>query len=868
MAGFPIVQLEKYLKMLVMDHRKLVAVCDEFKDITQKGSVEGDALESSQNRRMSLSRPQSPFAPSASSRVGLNETIQISRRVTRVVSPGTLIDEGFLDPFSSNWIMSIAKVEDKYGIAWLDVSTADFSTTFCDDEQSLRDEVARIGPTEVVLEYGKFTRTAVDPSSTEEQKSVVLETPLSEESPIFLPNDSALWEVLDPAKVHISFIQPSSAAEIHQRTLTPEDTAVTNLTEHLRARLLDIDIEGMEDLTGHDQGPARRRRDTVMTIDASTFSALEINTTMRRDEASSNPLSNTLSARGSLLSHIRRTVTKGGARLLAQWLTAPSTNLPLIHRRQALVALFHTQHSFMTEDLRILLRRRAGDINRALQRLITGRNDEQDLLEVRDFCQMCADVKAQLSYEIQEQLKINKDADEGWTALNSVVQSFENLDVLAERLGSAMDETVLEKRTRLQEDRVRELETNVSVDDARIASGDEGRKRRTSMSSRQSLAQDDETEGDKRMWGTAFEHLIRPSTSTQLSALTKEHSMLRRRAYQLEQELKSKYSEKISLRFLLGQGYVVHLSDVRDGMLKGLNSMEEEMNLAYKSKTTRTYYHERFTKIGSRLGRVELELQEKEAIELQRLRLDVLIELARLRRNAALIHELDVLIGFAALARELNLVKPEVHDKDQLYIKAGRHLGVEMSLLQKKSQTSLPDAIQARPFTPNDVLLDAKSRLHLITGPNMGGKSTVLRMVAIISILAQIGSFVPAEHCSIGVVDQIFSRIGAHDAIHADRSTFMVEMLEVAQFLRRSTSRSLILCDEVGRGTDHKTGAALAYATAFHLVDSVRCKCLFATHLHDVGDLLSSVDGVDYFCTDLEQTDVSPKRIVVIACTN
>lgn len=346
--------------------------------------------------------------------------------------------------------------------------------------------------------------------------------------------------------------------------------------------------------------------------------------------------------------------------------------------------------------------------------------------------------------------------------------------------------------------------------------------------------------------------------------MTREHTLLRRRAYKLENDLRARFSERLSLRYLLGQGYVVHVPDIRDGMQKMLTSLETEMSLAYKSKTTRTYYHEQFTKIGSRLGRVELELQEKEAVELQRLRLDVLVELGRLRRNAVMIHELDVLAGFATLAHELNLVRPTVHDGSELRIDGGRHIGVELALMHQQQQvtqhsgiTSTEAAPLSRPFVANDVALGESSRLHLITGPNMGGKSTLLRMVAIIAILAQVGSFVPATACEIGVVDQVFSRIGAHDAIHADRSTFMVEMLEVAQFLRRSTHRSLVLCDEVGRGTDHQTGAALAHATAMHLVDDVRCKCLFATHLHDVGDMLRGVEGVDYFCTDLEQTEVS-----------
>lgn len=477
---------------------------------------------------MASSRAQSPFGPSPTSRLGLNETIAISRRVTRVVSPGTLIDEAFLDPFVSNWVLSVGRMGDAFGVAWLDVSTADFHTTICNDEQSLRDEVARIGPSEIVLEAGTFTRSnaraessaAVEHSMGAAPEPPALGNPFGRPAP-FVLDDSPLWDAVDPAKIHVSFVAGASEQALDSNTATTaEDIAVANLTMHLRTRLIDVDIQDVEDLTGHNLGPDRRRRDQVMTIDASTLTALEINASMRKDEQSFNPLSTSLSTRGSLLSHVRRTVTKGGARLLAQWLTAPSTSLPLIHRRQAIVALFQHQHAYMTEDLRILLRRRAGDINRALQRIITSRNDEQDLLEVRDFSTLCSDLVAQLRTEseqyrkgVSSQSSSDVSNADGWAALEVVTQNFEDLSSLAERLGSSMDESVIDKRLRLQEDRARELQVDVLGEGARLASGDEEplRTKQTGASSRRSssssIAEDDREEG---LWGSPFEHLIRP----------------------------------------------------------------------------------------------------------------------------------------------------------------------------------------------------------------------------------------------------------------------------------------------------------------------------------------------------------------------
>jgi DNA mismatch repair ATPase MutS len=467
MAGFPIFQVEKYLKILVMDHRRLVAICDEFKEIEQT---------TSQSQRIA-------------GKAAFNETVNIKRRVTRVVSPGTLIDEHFLDPFSSNWVLSISKVGSRYGLAWLDVSTADFFTTSCEDEHGLRDEVARIGPTEVVLERGAFGHHSEESRLGD---AVVVD-----------PDGNALWEVLDPAKTHISLC-PAGAPALSGATLEDaEDIAVANLTAHIRTRLLEQDIHNVEDLTGETVGPMRRRREQVMLIDANTLIALEINASLRRQETAYNTNSTIPSVRGSLLSNIRRTVTKGGARLLAQWLTAPSTSLAVIHRRQALVALFHS-HPFFMEDLRLLLRRGAGDINRALQRIITSRNDVQDLLEVRDFTKLCHSLIEVLENEIRRVSEGESTEDQdGWAAIQSMVEVFSPLHQLSERLGEAIDENVIERRTQVQADQEREVEMQVLSEGGNMASGERSRKQ--SDWRRQGGESDDET-----LWGAPFDHLIRP----------------------------------------------------------------------------------------------------------------------------------------------------------------------------------------------------------------------------------------------------------------------------------------------------------------------------------------------------------------------
>ncbi|MEI7843126.1 MAG: DNA mismatch repair protein MutS [Gallionellaceae bacterium] len=191
----------------------------------------------------------------------------------------------------------------------------------------------------------------------------------------------------------------------------------------------------------------------------------------------------------------------------------------------------------------------------------------------------------------------------------------------------------------------------------------------------------------------------------------------------------------------------------------------------------------------------------------------------QLQHIAAAIAELDVLATFAERAATLNFSAPQFSDDAQINIIQGRHPVVEAQVDQ---------------FTPNDTTLNDARRTLLITGPNMGGKSTYMRQVAIIALLAHVGCFVPAQNAELGEIDQIFTRIGASDDLASGRSTFMVEMTEAANILHNATENSLVLVDEIGRGTSTFDGLALAYAIARHLLEKNRCYTLFATHYFEL----------------------------------
>ncbi len=214
---------------------------------------------------------------------------------------------------------------------------------------------------------------------------------------------------------------------------------------------------------------------------------------------------------------------------------------------------------------------------------------------------------------------------------------------------------------------------------------------------------------------------------------------------------------------------------------------------------------------------------------------DLSAQLVRIQSTAAAVARLDVLASLAQTAVDNNYVKPEVDEGDALIITEGRHPVIEQ--IHKKSA-----------FVPNNTLLDCgENRMLIITGPNMAGKSTYMRQNALIALMAQIGSFVPAKACRVGIVDAIFTRVGASDDLAAGQSTFMVEMTEVAEILAAATPKSLVILDEIGRGTSTFDGMSIARAVVEHISDKTAgpgCKTLFATHYHELTEMEKSVEGV------------------------
>ena len=220
--------------------------------------------------------------------------------------------------------------------------------------------------------------------------------------------------------------------------------------------------------------------------------------------------------------------------------------------------------------------------------------------------------------------------------------------------------------------------------------------------------------------------------------------------------------------------------------------------------------------------------------EFVKIREKISSQIERLQKSSNIVAVVDVLNNFATIAENNEYCKPHVDDEDEILIKDGRHPVIEKM-------------IDSGSFVENDTYLNRREdRLSIITGPNMAGKSTYMRQVALITLMAQIGCFVPATSAKIGVVDKIFTRVGASDDLSMGQSTFMVEMAEVSNILKNATKNSLVVLDEIGRGTSTYDGLAIAWAVAEYIADRelLGCKTLFATHYHELTSLEEKLDGV------------------------
>jgi DNA mismatch repair protein MutS len=482
--------------------------------------------------------------------------------------------------------------------------------------------------------------------------------------------------------------------------------------------------------------------------------------------------------RGSLLSAIDRTVTAAGSRLLTQRLAAPLTDAAAIERRLDAVAAFVADGSARAEVRERLAA--APDLARAIARLAVGRGGPRDLAAIREGLEAAACVAARLD---------------------------------------ALDEAPAEI-----------LEAKRSL---RQASFELTRELAAALAEELPLL--------KRDGG-----FVRPGYDAALD----EARQLRDESRRVIAALQGRYAEETGVRSLKIRhnnvlGYFIDVTAQHGEKLltAPLNAtFIHRQTLAGQVRFTTTELAElaaRIASAGDRALAIELDIFE-------RLGTQAFLESAAIKAAADALALLDVAVGLATLAIADDYVRPDISPDIDFIVECGRHAVVEQALARERgpfvgNDCNLSPPVEEYPPPQTNEATRRAGRIWLLTGPNMAGKSTFLRQNALIAVLAQMGSFVPAKRARLGIVDRLFSRVGAADDLARGRSTFMVEMVETAAILNQATERSLVILDEIGRGTATFDGLSIAWAAIEHLHETNRCRALFATHFHELTALAAKL---------------------------
>ena len=513
---------------------------------------------------------------------------------------------------------------------------------------------------------------------------------------------------------------------------------------------------------------------------------------------------------------------------------SPSTSLKIINERLDLVSVFMENEELRDGVVQQL--KRSYDAQRLVQKFALGKGDPDDLI--------CLSRAIEASKEVRQVLlDHSKSPISNVDFKNSVTIMISRLYLdgpiaLAEKILAAIDEEGLLQKQRIEDSTAAEagsLAQKVTLDEGSPSELESLPKKIRSKNSDRTAVTDTES-GPVDTW------IMRRDASKNLNALHAELERLGDEKVSLTQRLRDSVgSSALTLKWTPGLGHICHVKGAKISQ-ESLEDLGVTRNVS-STKSTRSFYLPAWSDLGAQMDQVKIRIRQEEQTIFQHLRREVILNLVKIRRNAAVMDELDVGCSFAILAQEQQMVRPILNDGVCHKIVGGRHPTVKLGLEE-----------QGRYFVSNDCFLGDSERIWLITGPNMAGKSTFLRQNALITILAQVGSFVPAAYAEIGIVDQIFSRIGAADDLFRDQSTFMVEMLETAAILKQATPKSFVIMDEVGRGTTPEDGTAVSFACLHHLHNHNQARTLFATHFHALADMTQDFEALARYCTDVKKT--------------
>ncbi len=674
-----------------------------------------------------------------------------ARKITRVVTPGTLLETSSAD---AQYLAGIVRVDDGYGLAFADITTGRFLVTAVsgpDADSKALTELYRFAPAEVLP------------------------------GPEIRNDDSFLEQVRDRTDASLSVhdanaFAPGKAAHLTREQFGKETLSSLGLDsdEEAEVRAAGAVLSYVAETGAGVLGSMTRLQsyhaDDHVELDATTQRNLELTETMHGDR------------KGSLFETLDHTKTSAGRRLLKEWLQRPRRSQAVLRERQSSVGAF-AESALAREDIRETLAD-AYDLERLASKAVSGSADAGDLLRVRDSL----------------------------AVLPTVADGISNAPSLS---SSPLSELV----SRPDRERVERLREELA----------------------EALAEDP------------------PNTVTQGGLLCRGYDeelddIIEQHEENLEwfDTLAGREKSRTGISHLQvdrnkTDGYYLQVGKSDTG------KVPEEYEAVKTLKNSERYVTDELREREREILRLEERRGELEYGLFKELRARVAEHAELLQDVGRTLAELDVVASLAVHAVENGWVRPELAE-DGLDIKQGRHPVVEGTT----------------EFVPNDVRMDDDREFLIVTGPNMSGKSTYMRQVALITLLAQVGSFVPAREARVGLVDGIFTRVGALDELAQGRSTFMVEMQELSNILHSASEDSLVILDEVGRGTATYDGISIAWAATEYLHNEVRSKTLFATHYHELTTLADHLDRVEnvHVAADERDGDVTFLRTVRDGPTN
>jgi len=663
----------------------------------------------------------------------------VRREVTRVVTPGTILEENVLDSNQNNYLAGLCRGGDRYGLAMLDLSTGMFWVEESPSSAALADNLVRYAPSELVVPESLHRAEGLRALLSSLPATVI--TAYED-----WPFDFETAKDLLLRQFHVHSLGGFGCDGLTVGVCAAGG-ALHYVSQELRRKV------------DHVRRLQVKHPADYMMLDEATIQNLELVS----PRGAGSPRTTTL------LGVLGASCTPMGGRLLRDWLLRPLTGLEGIASRHDAVEAFVKDRRLLAELQATL--KEIKDIERLVTRLGSGGGNARDLRALASSLAQVPRLKELLG-------------DTRVPLLSALAERLHPLPDLVELVGKAIED---EPPLALRDGGIIRKGYHSELDELRAAA----------------------TEG--RQWLAEFQ--VREQERTGIKNLKVRHNKVFGFYIEITKSNLAMAPENYLRKQTLVNAERFITPELKDYENRILGAQDRAVDLEYQ-----LFCEVRDFAVG---------------------------QTAPAQETAAAVAQIDVLAALADRALVLRYVRPRMSDGDALTIREGRHPVLEQ----------MPEAER---FVPNDTCLDGSvNQLIIITGPNMAGKSTYIRQVALIVILAQMGSFVPAAEAEIGVVDRVFTRVGASDDLARGRSTFMVEMQETANILHHATCRSLIVLDEIGRGTSTFDGISIAWAVAefLHNQPEAKAKTLFATHYHELTDLALTMPGVKNYNVLVREKD-------------